>query len=257
MSQTKTPKILEIKNLSYVYRGDWLLSKVRALKDVSLDVLSGEAFGFLGQNGAGKTTAIKCILNLIRPSSGEIKIFGESSKNTAARRSIGYLPEQPYFYDHLSVEETVSFYARLSGVAPNDLAQAVAEVLDLVQIGSRRAHRMRSLSKGLTQRVALAQALVAKPNLLILDEPFSGLDPLGRRQFRELLLALKAQGCTLFMSSHILSDVEQICDRASVLVQGELKGVVSMKELAAGSGQGQGRTLEGYFMKLVESEYVE
>lgn len=256
MSQAE--KILEINNISYVYRGDWLINKIQALKNISLEVFGGEAFGFLGHNGAGKTTSIKCILNLIRPSSGEIKLFGENSRRTSCRQMIGYLPEQPYFYDHLSVEETLAFYAQLSGLGARNLSRSVTETLEKVGLTSRRKQAMRSLSKGLTQRVALAQAIVARPKLLILDEPFSGLDPVGRKQFRQILLELKAQGCTLFMSSHILSDVEQICDRASVLVQGELKGVVNVKDLAASSTTpGGASALESYFMKLVDSEYVE
>ncbi len=256
---SEAQKILEIKNLSYIYRGDWLISKIRALKDVSLEVYGGEAFGFLGANGAGKTTTIKCVLNIIRPSAGEIKLFGQDSKLTHCRSQVGYLPEQPYFYDHLSVEETLRFFAILAGIARNKVSAQVDETLESVRLTARRKSRMRELSKGLTQRVALAQAIIAKPKLLILDEPFSGLDPLGRKHFRELLLKLKSEGCALFMSSHILSDVEQICDRASVMVQGELKGIVRINELSAATSAGKAALspLEGYFLKLVEMENTE
>jgi ABC-2 type transport system ATP-binding protein len=196
-------------------------------------VREGEAFGFLGHNGAGKTTAIKAILNLIAPQKGSIKIFGESSKSPRARRQIGYLPEQPYFYDYLSVQETVELYACLAEVPRDVRSRTVAQTLERVGLAERGKVRMRTLSKGLTQRVALAQAIVAKPKLLILDEPFSGLDPLGRREFRTILSELKSGGATIFMSSHILSDVEFLCDRASIMVNGALRGVFDLHERPA------------------------
>ena len=222
---------LEICSLSYAYRGNWLPRRQQALFDVSFEVKEGEAFGFLGHNGAGKTTTIKCILDLIRPASGTIKILGESSAHTSSRRQVGYLPEQPYFYDHLRVKELVEFYARLAGVETSALHAAVDEALQKTAIIARAESPLHSLSKGLTQRVALAQAIVAKPRILILDEPFSGLDPIARKEFRDILSEFKRLGVTIFMSSHILSDIETFCERAAILSQGRLQGVYEMREI--------------------------
>jgi len=224
---------LAISGLSYSYRSQWLLGSVQALNKITLEVKSNEAFGFLGHNGAGKTTTIKCILNLIKPSCGEIQIFGKPYFQTQARRLIGYLPEQPYFYDHLSVLELMQLYACLAGVEKSKRQDAISWALSRLGIEDRADSKMRSLSKGLTQRVAMAQAIVAKPRLLILDEPFSGLDPIGRKEFRDLILELKNDGTTIFMSSHVLSDVEYICDRVSITVKGELRGIFEIKELSS------------------------
>ena len=197
-----------------------------------MQIKESEVFGFLGHNGAGKTTAIKCILNLIQPTSGSVSIFGEESTLSRARALVGYLPEQPYFYDHLSVGELVHFYACLAGVPKGARKAQVIAALEQVEMGRYLGWRLGALSKGLTQRVALAQAIVGKPKLLILDEPFSGLDPIGRKQFRELIASLNSSGTTIFMSSHVLSDVEYLCDRVSIMVKGELRGVFEVKDLA-------------------------
>lgn len=226
-----TSPALEIRNLSYGYRGNWLVTRHEALHDIDLVVNEGETFGFLGHNGAGKTTTIKAILNLIRPWQGRISIFGVSSLRVESRRHVGYLPEQPYFYDHLTVLEMMQLYASLAGVPRSEITLAVQRALDRVRMTERARIPMRSLSKGLTQRVALAQAIVAEPKLLILDEPFSGLDPLGRREFRDVIEQLRLHGMTIFMSSHILSDVELLCDRISIMVKGRLKGVYSIHDL--------------------------
>ncbi len=226
-----TAPAIEIENLSYRYRSDWLISTIIGLKSLTLTVFEGESFGFLGHNGAGKTTTIKCLLNLIKPVSGSVKIFGADSREVDARKSVGYLPEQPYFYDHLTVNEMMEMYAALAGV-PRDLrASRIKEALDLVKVSARSKAPMRSLSKGLVQRAAMAQAIVHHPRLLVLDEPFSGLDPIGRREFSELLLHLKSKGTTIFMSSHILKDVEFLCERVSILRQGVLQGVFKLDEL--------------------------
>lgn len=227
---------IEIKNLNYSYKTDWLFKKVPALKDINLEIREGEAFGYLGPNGAGKTTTIKCILGLIKPQKGGVKIFGIDSRSPTARKVVGYLPEQPYFYDHLTVRELVEMYACLAGVSRGDVAEFAAQALEKVKLSDRSGSRMRTLSKGLTQRVAMAQALVAKPKLLILDEPFSGLDPIGRKELRELIINEKAAGATIFMSSHILSDIEFLCNRASIAVRGELRGIFDLKDLRAAEG---------------------
>jgi ABC-2 type transport system ATP-binding protein len=228
---------LEISNLSFSYSNDWSFRKTPAIKNISLTVNSGEAFGFLGNNGGGKTTTIKCILDLLKPSSGTIKIFGLSSRSTQARASIGYLSELPYFYDYLTVYELMEMLAGLSGIIGSAAKERIRKVLELVKVSSRTKTPMRHLSKGLTQRIGLAQALIAEPRLLILDEPFSGLDPIGRKEFRDIFVDLKNKGTTIFMSSHVLSDVEFICDRVSIMSNGSIKGIFDINnENIFGSG---------------------
>ena len=224
---------IEIRDLSYSYRSDWLFSRISGLKGLSLEVAQGESFGFLGHNGAGKTTTIKCLLGLIRPRTGSIRIFGTDSREIGARRSVGYLPEQPYFYDHLTVREIMELYAALAGVPSAERSESIERALSLTGISSRSKAPLRSLSKGLTQRLAMAQAIVHRPRLLILDEPFSGLDPVGRKEFADLLSHLKESGTTIFMSSHILKDVEFLCGRVSILKDGVLKGVFHLDQLPA------------------------
>ena len=232
MSSASAPKAVEIQNLQYSYKSDWTAKRFHAVKGISVDVFEGESFGFLGHNGAGKTTTIKCLLGLIRPTSGQLKIFGRDSRDTLARAAVGYLPEQPYFYDHLTVTEIMHMYAQLAGVERGSIQAAVTTALDKVKVSARAKSPMRSLSKGLTQRVAMAQAIVARPRLLVLDEPFSGLDPIGRREFKDLLVDLKKDKTTIFMSSHILSDVEFLCDRASIMAHGEIKSVFEIQNLS-------------------------
>jgi ABC-2 type transport system ATP-binding protein len=223
--------ILQIDDLSYTYPASLTGKRSQGLRNVTLSIEKGECFAFLGHNGAGKTTTIKCILNLIHPTSGSVRINGIDSRSPESRRIIGYVPEQPYFYDNLSVEESVTMYGRLAGLTKTGITTAVDAALLKVRLADRRHQRLRTLSKGLTQRVALAQAIVASPELLILDEPFSGLDPIGRKEFREIFFDLNRSGVTLFMSSHVLSDVEQLCSRASILAHGELKGVFDLSTL--------------------------
>lgn len=222
---------LEIENLCYRYRHDWTMAQKAMLHSISLQVRQGEAFGFLGHNGAGKTTTIKCVLNLITPTAGSVRIFGVPSSLPSSRERIGFLPEQPYFYDYLTVEEILFMYAKLAGIDRQHRDAKVAEALERVRMHTRRTNPMHTLSKGLTQRVGMAQAIIHNPELLILDEPFSGLDPIGRREFRELILDFKKNGTAIFMSSHVLNDVEHICDRASILADGKLKGIFDLKNL--------------------------
>jgi ABC-2 type transport system ATP-binding protein len=221
---------IEIDNLHYSYRSDFLVRRIEALRGISLRIEAGEAFGYLGPNGAGKTTTIKCVLGLIRPSAGKIAVNGFAAGSKAARSTIGYLAEQPYFYDYLTVQETMGLFATLAGLRGQQAAVRIGAALERVGMTERSGSRMRSLSKGLTQRVALAQALVAEPTVVILDEPFSGLDPIGRREFREIFLELKQRGVTIFMSSHVLGDVEHLCDRASITVKGKLQSVIDLRE---------------------------
>lgn len=219
---------LEIEQLSYTYHSDFLRREIPALSNVSLCVSEGECFGYLGPNGAGKTTTIKCILGLIKPRAGFVKIFGLSSLTTHSRAAVGYLPEQPYFYDYLTVAETMEMYGSLAGLRGRTLRKEVSAALERLNMLSRAGDRMRSLSKGLTQRVAMAQAIVCSPKLLILDEPFSGLDPLGRQEFKDLLFQLRRDGVTIFTSSHILSDVEHLCSRVSIAQKGRLLRIIDL-----------------------------
>ena len=229
MNNEVTP--LSIDNFSYSYRHNWKGTLTHAAKNINLQLKEGECFGFLGHNGAGKTTTIKAILGLTKPTAGQITLFGLSSREPAARQSVGYLPEQPYFYDYLTVTEAMNFYADLCDIPRRDRKAKVEKALELVKLPDKRKATLRSLSKGLMQRVGLAQAIVAEPKLLILDEPFSGLDPLGRIEFRDLLFNLNKAGTTIFMSSHILSDVEALCGRASIMVKGEIKGIFDIENL--------------------------
>ncbi|MCL4152148.1 UNVERIFIED_CONTAM: hypothetical protein GTU68_060448, partial [Idotea baltica] len=167
------------------------------LKNITLSVENGESFGFLGANGAGKTTSIKCILNLLKPQSGSIKIFGEDSRNSKARNLVGYVPEAPYFYDHIKVNELLKLYGTLAGIKSKDIKAKINIALERTKIAYKKNAKMTSLSKGQTQRVAIAQAIIAEPKLLILDEPFSGLDPVGRKEISDLLFSLKNDGTTI------------------------------------------------------------
>ncbi len=224
---------LEFDSVSHLYKDDWTRKTIEALKPLSLKIEEGECFGFLGHNGAGKTTTIKCLLGLIATYSGSIKIFGKNAQHSVNRRGIGFVPEQPYFYDYLTVAELLRYYGKLSGINSTELSAATKEVLSRLMISDLESKKMRGLSKGLTQKVALAQALLHRPKLLILDEPFSGLDPVGRKVVRDVIAEEKARGTTIFMSTHILSDVELLCDRASILSKGQLKGVVKLGQVSA------------------------
>ena len=222
--------ILEIKNFSKRFRSHWTFRPIDAVHEVTLDVQRGESFGFLGHNGAGKTTTIKSIVGLIQRTGGEILIDGSESSSPENRKKLGYLPEHPYFYDHLTVQETLDFFAALQEIPRAERADRVAATLKRVGLDDRAKASVRSLSKGLQQRLGVAQAIVHEPELLLLDEPFSGLDPIGRHEIRQLVLELKSHGTTIFLSSHILADVEDICDRVSIMSRGELKTVFHLKE---------------------------
>ncbi|HMO01650.1 MAG TPA: ABC transporter ATP-binding protein [Oligoflexia bacterium] len=230
-------KPLKIEYLTYVYRSDFLRLKRCAVSELSLEVENGEIFGLLGPNGAGKTTTIKGVLNLIRPTKGRIEIFGKNSRWSDARQKVGYLSEQPYFYDYLTVREILTMYGTLVGLSGANLKSEVKRTLRLVRLEDRIDSKMRSLSKGLTQRVAMAQAILNRPSLVILDEPFSGLDPIGRREFRELILKLRDDGASIIISTHVLSDVELLCDCAAILVKGKLRGIFNIGDLPKGEAQ--------------------
>lgn len=205
--------------------------KVHALKDLSLAVKEGEVFGFLGPNGAGKSTAIKILMNLIFPTAGSAKILGMDVRNPETRRHVGFLPENPYFYDYLSAEELLRFGGQASGLHNAEIKERSDRLLKRLGLDNARNRPLRSYSKGMAQRTGLALALIHDPKVLILDEPMSGLDPIGRKMVVDLILDLKAEGKTVFFSSHILSDVERLCDRVSILINGSLVRLISLAEL--------------------------
>ncbi|GMV92642.1 MAG: ABC transporter ATP-binding protein [Candidatus Hydrogenedentota bacterium] len=219
------------ENLGKTYRSSVWKSTVRSLDGLSLTVGENEVFGFLGRNGAGKTTTIKILCGLIRPTDGMARIHGEPVRKRAARRSIGYLPENPYFYEYLTPRETLDFYGRLHGLSRNERAAEWEKLSDLLDLREIANQRVRGFSKGMRQRLGFAVALVGDPSVLILDEPMSGLDPLGRRAIRELILKMRDEKKTIFFSSHVLGDVEQVCDRVGILVKGKLMSQGRIAEL--------------------------
>ena len=202
--------------------GFWRKRPYRALDSLTLEVAPGEVFGFLGPNGAGKTTTLKLLMRLVFPTSGRAEILDRPAGDLDVRRRIGYLPEHPYFYDYLTAEELLSYFAGLFGISGPDRARRVSRLLDDVGIGAERRLQLRKFSKGMLQRVGLAQALLNEPELVIFDEPMSGLDPLGRREVRSLILRLRDRGCTVFFSSHVLSDAEALCSRVAIMARGRL-----------------------------------
>lgn len=204
------------------YVGFWRKRPYRALDALTMTVDEGEVFGFLGPNGAGKSTTLKLLMGLIFPTSGTARILGKPITDRDVRRRIGFLPENPSLYDHLTAEELLAYIAGLCGVRGPERNRRIADALDEVGLGGERRMRLRSYSKGMIQRLGVAQALVNDPSVVFFDEPMSGLDPLGRRDLRQLMLRLRERGCTVFFSSHILSDAEALCSRVAILAQGRL-----------------------------------
>jgi len=212
--------------------GFWRKRPRRALDRLTLEVAPGEVFGFLGPNGAGKTTTLKLLIQLVFPTSGRAEILGRPVGDLSVKRRIGYLPENPYFYDYLTAEELLNYFAGLFGLRGRDARTRTSRLLDDVGIGAERRLQLRKFSKGMLQRVGIAQALINDPELVILDEPMSGLDPLGRRDVRALILRLRDRGCTVFFSSHVLSDAEALCNRVAILAKGRLVAGGRLTDLA-------------------------
>jgi ABC-2 type transport system ATP-binding protein len=225
--------VLELQDIHKSYRSHLSIRRHWVLRGLSLAIEPGEIFGFIGTNGAGKTTTIKLALGLIFPDSGCVRLFGQEAAQVELRRRVGFLPENPYLYDYLTGEEFLDFHARLFGLDAPARRGRVRELLERVGLANRGDRQLRHYSKGMLQRIGLAQALINDPDLVILDEPMSGLDPLGRREVRDIILDLKARGRTVFFSTHILSDTEMICDRVGLLVRGSLKAVGRIDELVA------------------------
>ena len=218
--------------------GFWRPRPYRALDALNLDVQQGEIFGLLGPNGAGKTTTLKLLLQLLFPSTGSVEVLGAPAGDVNARRRLGYLPEHPYFYDYLTAEELLEYFGRLFGLAAAARRQRASALLDEVGIGAERRLPLRKFSKGMLQRVGLAQAMLNEPELLILDEPMSGLDPIGRRDVRALIVRLHREGRTILFSSHILSDAEALCSRVAILAKGKLAASGSLRELLSENVRG-------------------
>lgn len=230
MSQSEA--VIEIRNLSKVYRDFWGRPKVKALNALSLDIRKGEVFGLLGPNGSGKTTTMKLLLGLLFPTEGEISILGKSAADVSKNERIGYLPEESYLYRFLNAYETLDFYGRLFNISAAERKERSEKLLDLVKLAPQaRRRQLKEYSKGMTRRIGVAQALINDPDLVMLDEPTSGLDPLGNRDMKDLILDLKKQGKTVLMCSHLLADVQDVCDRIAILYGGELKVMGRVDEL--------------------------
>jgi ABC-2 type transport system ATP-binding protein len=215
--------IVETRNLSKVYRDFWGRQKVRALKALDLEIRQGEIFGLLGPNGSGKTTTMKLLLGLLFPTSGQALVFGKEATDVSKNERLGYLPEESYLYRFLNAEETLDFYGRLFDMPAKVRKQRTADLITMVGLNKDKRRQLKEYSKGMARRIGLAQALINDPELILLDEPTSGLDPIGTREIKDLILRLKAEGKTVLMSSHLLADVQDVCDRIAILHQGELK----------------------------------
>ncbi|MDX6692440.1 MAG: type transport system ATP-binding protein [Blastocatellia bacterium] len=231
--------VIEIENLTKDYEVGFLRKrKVRALDDLSLSVEGGEIFGFLGANGAGKTTTLKLLMRLIYPTAGRARIMGRDINDVQMHARIGYLPENPYFYDYLTARELLEYFAELFGYGKAERRKRAADLLERVRLEEKSWDKqLRKFSKGMLQRVGLAQAIVNDPEIIFLDEPMSGLDPVGRREVRDLIANLRARGKTVFMCSHILSDIEVLCDRVAIMRRGRLAETGRLEELRERAGE--------------------
>lgn len=223
--------VVQARALTKIYRDFWGRQKVRALKALDLEVQRGEVFGLLGPNGSGKTTTIKLLLGLLFPSDGEALVFGKNATDVGKNERLGYLPEESYLYRFLNAEETLDFYGRLFDMPAEVRAQRADALIKLVGLDRARKRQLQEYSKGMTRRIGLAQALINDPELILLDEPTSGLDPIGTREMKDMILRLKDEGKTVVMCSHLLADVQDVCDRIAILHQGELKELGRVDEL--------------------------
>jgi len=223
--------VLKTEGLTKEYRTGFWLARVRVLHDLDLEVNDGEVFGYLGPNGAGKTTTLKILMGLIQPTAGKAWILGRDVSDVSVKAQVGFLPENPSFYDYLTGREFLHFYGELFGIPYRERVKRVEELLDKVGLARAAELQLRKYSKGMLQRVGLAQALINDPKLVVLDEPMSGLDPVGRKEVRDLILELKTRGKTVFFSTHIVPDVEMICDRVGIIAGGQLVRVGPLGEL--------------------------
>jgi ABC-2 type transport system ATP-binding protein len=238
---------IELQDISRSFKNHFWQKKKQVLKDISLDIRKGEVFGFLGPNGAGKTTTIKIITGLIKPDSGRVSIFGQAVKSLAAKRRIGFLPESPYFYDHLTGYEFLKLHALLHDL--RDYRPRVDSLLARVGLDQTRDLHLHKYSRGMLQRIGIAQALIGSPELLILDEPLTGLDPIGRKDIKDLILEEKGKGTTIFFSSHILPDAEAVCDRIGIIIDGEIREVGELTQLLRKGVKTDEISLEDWFVE--------
>jgi len=223
--------VLRIENLHKSFKTGFIPKRKKILKGLSIEVQAGEIFGYLGPNGAGKTTTIKCILGLIFPDAGKIELFGHPHLSLKAKEKIGFLPENPYFYDYLTATEFLRFYSDITLVKKEDKHSRISNLLDMVGLKHAADLQLRKFSRGMLQRIGLAQSLINNPTLVLLDEPLGGLDPVGRKEMRDVIVKLKEEEKTVFLSSHILQDIEMICDRVAILVEGEIINQGSLQDL--------------------------
>ena len=245
--------VLKIENLGVEYKSREVGQGIKqAVKNLNLAVHQGEVFGFLGPNGAGKTTTMNVLLGFVNATGGEARLFGVNVRDPIARQRIGYLPELTYYYKFLTAEELLRFYAKIFRLPKGETETRIDQVLKLVELERARKQPIKTYSKGMQQRVGLAQALINNPDLLVLDEPTSGLDPLGRMKVREIIQRLKGEGKTVFFSSHELGEVETVCDRVAILCQGELKAEGRVSELVRSHQQ---QNLEQVFLKIINHNY--
>ncbi len=224
---------VEIKNLVKDFKTSFRRQLLRAVDDVSIRIMPGEVYGLIGPNGSGKSTTMKALLGLVAPTSGHCAIFGKDSLRVDSRNDVGFLPENPYFYKHLSGAETLRFYGKLCGLKGRPLEERVSELLELVDLQGARDRRIGGYSKGMLQRIGLAQALVQDPKLVILDEPTAGVDPVGSRQIRDLILKLRERGMTVFLCSHLLEQVQEVCDHVGIIFQGKMVKEGRLEDLIA------------------------
>ncbi|MEJ2110040.1 MAG: ABC transporter ATP-binding protein [Acidobacteriota bacterium] len=245
--------VVEIENLTKdFWVGFWKKRPVRALDGLDLEVNRGEIFGFLGPNGAGKSTTIKILMHLLHPTSGQARILGDTVDSVRMHAKIGYLPENPYFYDYLTPEELLQYVGRLFGYRNPELSKKVDALLENVGLAAARSTQLRKFSKGMVQRIGIAQAIINDPEIVFLDEPMSGLDPLGRMEVRRIISSLKARGVTVFFSSHILPDVEALCDRVAILNRGRLQEVGALEDIFKVQVKGHEIILSGCSTEILE-----
>lgn len=257
-AQPDSEVVIETRNLTKVYRDFWGRQKVRALKALDLEVRRGEIFGLLGPNGSGKSTTIKLLLGLLFPTSGQALVFGNDAGEVSKNERIGYLPEESYLYKFLNAVETLDFYGRLFDMSTSVRQQRVNELISMVGLDWAKRRQLKEYSKGMTRRIGLAQALINDPELILLDEPTTGLDPIGTREMKDLILRLREQGKTVLMCSHLLADVQDVCDRIAILHQGELKelgrveNLLKVQDVTQIQAQGLGKEAEEEIRAVIQ-----
>ena len=259
----KKDVIIETRNLTKVYKDFWGRPKVNALESLDLEVRRGEIFGLLGPNGSGKSTTIKLILGLLFPTSGQALVFDKDASDVSKNERIGYLPEESYLYKFLNAEETLDFYGRLFNMSAGRRKQRVRDLIKLIDIEWAKRRQLKEYSKGMTRRIGLAQALINDPELIVLDEPTTGLDPIGTREMKDLIVRLRDQGKTILMCSHLLADVQDVCDRIAILHQGELKemgaveNLLSVRDITQIQAKGLSDDAQQQIRKIIEGDQAD